>query len=436
MQIYREHNLFSLFFLFGLILLNGIGATLPIPNIKSIAETYDFQYLGFIEAVFITLATIFLVIWGYLVDKIERKVALLVSTVLWSLAALFIALFYEFGIMVYVIGRLIMAIGLSALSPLAYSILADFARYNERGLVASGLNISWVGSSAAGILIGAIFASLWHFSFLLIALFGALVIICQKFINIPERGIQEPSFVGFENFHYPWKITFTGLKNALRSWSIFWLLIQGIFALIPGTIFTYWLIAFLSSDQGLSIGVVVTSVFAITIASGRAVGYPFFGKLGDYLFSKNQTPNVRVIIASLCMVGQAVFFFLAFMSIDSDIILGVIIFGIFFWIGSFIGAASGPNRTALMFDLSMPEQRGSLGALFSLTDQFGEIIGLVFSTYLLQTFTYVEVFLMSLVFYFMAGGAWLMAIFTVEREHNEVTSLLDHRAQEMSLHKL
>ncbi|MHA1331929.1 MAG: MFS transporter, partial [Candidatus Hodarchaeales archaeon] len=343
----------------------------------------------------------------------------------------FISLFYEYGIIIYVIGRLLMAIGLSALSPLAYSILADFAKYSERGLVASGLNISWVGSSAAGILIGAAFESFWNLSFLFIAILGGIVIIWQRFMEIPERGSQEPSFAEFEDFHYPWKISFSSLVNALQSWTIMWLLIQGIFALIPGTIFTYWLISFLSSNQVLGIKIGFTSIFAIVIASGRAVGYPVFGRLGDYLFSKKQTPRARVVIASICMVGQAIFFFLSFMIIDSNI-LSVILFGVLFWIGSFVGAASGPNRTALLFDLSLPEQRGSLGALFSLTDQFGEIIGLFLSTYLLQSFSYIEVFLLSLIFYIFAGGSWSLAILTVEKEYTKVTSLLDHRAEKIS----
>ena len=72
MKIIRRNNIFSLFFLFCLILLNGIGATLPIPNLILLSEYYNFP-IGFIEASFVGVSTLFLLVWGVLVDKMERK---------------------------------------------------------------------------------------------------------------------------------------------------------------------------------------------------------------------------------------------------------------------------------------------------------------------------------------------------------------------------
>jgi len=358
MKFFHQNSILSLFFLFSLILVNGIGATLPIPNLTHLADYYNFQLIGLIEAMFVIISTIFLFVWGFYVDKLERKQLLWIANFIWVFPALLIFVFPEF-LFIYFLGRMGMAIGLSAFSPIAYSILADFAKYEDRGLISAGLNIVWVGSSAAGILLGGLFYFQWNLSFGFLSLLGFLILGWQFFIQIPKRGKQEPVFLLITEYNYPWRIQLKQLPELLRSKTIFWLLVQGFFALIPGTIFTLWLVAFLSSSESLNIASIgIASVIAVVIASGRAVGYPFFGRLGDY-FAKKHGSKARGVIASICMAGQAIFFFFAFMAVDSSL-LNFVLFSLFFWLGSFIGAASGPNRTSLLFDVSLPEHRGML----------------------------------------------------------------------------
>jgi len=425
LQRIRNHYFFPLFLLFSLVLLSGIGVTLPIPNIVNISTSINFEYLGFIEAAFVLISILFIIIWGYLVDKFDRKTLLFFSIIIWVFPSILIASF-PFSIQIYFFGRILMAIGLSALSPLSYSILGDYAIYQERGFLSSGLNLAWVGSSAIGILIGALFSFCWNLSFAFIAVLGIILMIWQLFLIIPERGRQEPFFVKIENYHYPFRITISGIITTLHSRTILGLLIQGFFALIPGTIFTYSLISFLSSGEGLLLNIGQASIFALVIASGRALGYPIFGKIGDYLTLKNGEPRIRAILAALCMAGQAVFFFIAFILLNDNLV-SILIFAGFFWIGSFIGAASGPNRTSLMFEVSFPEHRGSLGSLFSLTDQLGEVFGLVFSTFFLNLYSYVEVFIFSLVFYLIASFVWSLTINKINADRSAIKVRMEAR---------
>lgn len=411
-------------------MLNGIGATIPIPNLTQLSLYYDFPLIGLIEAMFVVVSTSFLFVWGYCVDKLERKQLLWMANVIWIFPALVI-FFFPKSLLIYFLGRMGMAMGLSAFSPIAYSILADFAQYNQRGLIASGLNIVWVGSSAAGILIGGFFYYQWNLSFGFVAFLGILILCWQFFIQIPKRGNKEPAFVGITDYDYPWRIQLNQLPTALKSKTIFWLLIQGVFALVPGTIFTLWLVSFLSSSEGLSVNIQVASVIAIIIASGRAVGYPLFGCIGDYYTKKYGKPQIRGKISSICMAGQAFFFFFAFLSVDSSL-SNFVLFGFLFWLGSFIGAASGPNRTTLLFDVSLPEHRGSLGAFFSITDHFGEVIGIVISTLLLQSFGFNDVFIMSLVFYLLAALAWAFSLPYINGDNLRIQETLNQRAMLIS----
>lgn len=425
MKVIRQNPLFSLFFLFGLILLNGIGATLPIPNLSLIAEYYSFPMIGFVEALFVGVSTIFLLFWGYFVDKTERKTIIWIANVLWIVPSFVIFLFPQY-LMVYILGRLGMAIGLAAFSPLAYSILADFARYQNRGLISSGLNLAWVGSSAAGILIGGFFSNSWYLSFGFIAIIGIIILSWEYFIVIPERGKQEPAFVNIEEFTYPWRIEINQIPKMMKSKTIVLLLIQGSFALIPGTFFTYWLVSFLSSSEGVNTSIGISSVIAIVIASGRGVGYPVFGKLGDYFTHKTGNSVARAKIASLGMIFQAIFFFIAFYAMDSTL-LNFIIFSGLFWIGSLIGAASGPNRTSLLYDVSLPEHRGTLGSLFSLTDQLGVIFGIILSTIMIELSGFKTAFSLSVVFYFIAGLFWVISIKYIKGERTKSFNLLKQR---------
>ena len=93
MKIIRQNPIFSLFFLFSLILLNGIGVTLPIPNLILLAEYYNFPMIGIVEAVFVGVSTFFLIFWGLLVDRLERKKLIWIANILWIFPSFMIFLF-------------------------------------------------------------------------------------------------------------------------------------------------------------------------------------------------------------------------------------------------------------------------------------------------------------------------------------------------------
>lgn len=429
MKITRRNPIFSLFFLFCLILLNGIGATLPIPNLILLSDYYNFP-IGFIEAIFVGVSTSFLLVWGVLVDKMERKKIIWIANGLWIIPSLLISSFPQ-HLIIYIIGRIGMAIGLAAFSPLAYSILADYSKYDDRGLISSGLNLAWVGSSALGILIGAYFSNSWFLAFRFISLVGVIILIWSYFIQIPQRGVQEPTFVNMEEFNYPYRLELKQIPHALNSKPIILLLIQGTFALVPGTFFTYWLVSFLSSSEGINTSIGVASVVSIIIASGRAIGYPTFGKLGDYCTQKTENPVCRAKIASLGMASQAIFFLIAFSVMDSTF-LSFILFASFFWFGSLIGGASGPNRTSLLYEISLPEHRGTLGSLFSLTDQLGVVFGIILSTILIQFSGFRTAFVFSVSFYLVAALVWAMSTLYIKEERAKINIILNKRKKYLS----
>ncbi len=426
----KRNSLSSLIFLFSLILLNGIGVTLPIPNLKIIGDQYNFSLIGLVESVFIVFSMIALVVWGYLVDKYDRRQLLLVANIIWLIPAVIIFFLSDF-LIIYILGRLIMAMGLAAFSPLSYSIIADFAEYKDRGIISAGLNLAWVGSSAIGIILGALFTSNWYYSFGVLAFMGLFIFCWQFLVKIPIRGIKEPALSEIEDLQYPWRIEINLLPKAFKRKSLFWLLAQGMFALIPGTVFTYWLVSFLASSEGLAITIGLASIVSISVASGRVPGYLFFGKLGDYLTSKHTDSSVRARIAGLGMLIQSFFFFGAFLMLGTSR-SNVIVFAVLFWFGSFIGAASGPNRTSLLFNISLPEVRGTLGSLYSLTDHLGAALGVFVSTFFLQFLNYYSVFNFCLLFYLIASFCWYKSICHISTDETSINEILRLRISELT----
>lgn len=417
----------SLFFLLILILLSGIGATLPIPNLLKIEDEFSFPS-GLIEACFVIVTMLFLIIWGFFVDIFSRKAILVFANIVWVISSFLIFLFGD-SLTIYFPLRMLMGMGLSSLFPLAYSLIADFARYQYRGTVSSGLNLAWVGASALGIIIGGQFQR-WQDSFGFIAIIGIILIIISSRLSIPKRAQTEPAFEKLDNYTYEWRLNYSQIKNAAKTRSLWFLLLQGTFALIPGTVYSYWLVSYLAStDQGYGIQLALASVLAVVIGSGRALGYIIFGSVGDKL-SSTKNRKYTVVLASICMFGQAPFFFLAFL-INYSETHSLLLFAIFFWIASFIGGASGPNRTALLFATTLPETRGTLGSLFSITDHIGEALGLFISTFLFITFSFKETFLVVTLIYAIAAVIWLGTVFYINPDSDEVQRILWDRTKKI-----
>ena len=109
----------------------------------------------------------------------------------------------------------------------------------------------------------------------------------------------------------------------------------------------------------------------------------------------------------------------------------LLIFSILFWLGSFIGSASGPNRTSLLFNVSLPEFRGTLGSLYSLTDHLGAALGVFVSTFFLQFLNYNTVFYLSLFFYFVASFCWFRSIQYISSDEKSIETILQTRFDEI-----
>ncbi|MFW9914098.1 MAG: MFS transporter, partial [Candidatus Thorarchaeota archaeon] len=201
------------------------------------------------------------------------------------------------------------------------------------------------------------------------------------------------------------------------------------------------------SDQhkgGFGIDLGLATLLGLSFAFGRVVGYPVFGIIGDYFGRERR--NGKAVVATVCMALQCPFFLMSFFFaslIDPSETSGkkeilwifnqpyLLIFGFFFFVASFVGGGSGPNRRSLLYDINYPEHRGTTGALFYFSDQIGSVLGLTLGSLLLLRVNYLFAFAIVALFYLMAALCWTPAILYANGESKAMRNEMQLRAHQL-----
>lgn len=446
------HEKLATMLVYACTMASTLAYTIVIPALPQMGEDLDTNIIGVVEAIFLAVLTFSVLFWGYQVDRISRRKVLAFSIMLWSSCSFLIFIFAH-SLAIYVTLRLIMALGLGATMPFAYSMLGDLATYQHRGFFSSGLDLIVIMGSGLGILLGGFIGpENWNISFGIVSIVAICVYLPMLLANFPQRGASEPEFEAIrflsKTDKSAYRLNINQLREIFRKRTNLAAFAQGTAALIPGVIFTYFLISLLSDQQngGFGINTGIATLLGLSFAFGRVLGYPTFGILGDYFGSEKR--NRKAMVATICMAAQGPFFFVSFLlatlvdpaeTSGQDNILFLlqqpflILFGLLFFLASFIGGGSGPNRRSLSYDINFPEHRGSIGAIFHFTDQIGAAFGLLIGSLLLAHYSYLSVFALVSLFYFIAALIWTPAIIFADNESASLRNEMCARARDHAL---
>ena len=83
--------------------------------------------------------------------------------------------------------------------------------------------------------------------------------------------------------------------------------------------------------------------------------------------------------------------------------------------------------------MALPETRGTVGSLFSVTDHIGEVLGLFFATFMILDFGYQTTFTFFVFFYPIAAIIWVIAVKTVNRDSERLQEILWQRSKEFQI---
>ena len=410
------------------------------------------------DSFFLLTSATFALIWGYYTDRIDRTKVIIAGAFSWTFGMMLTG--FSSSFIILLISRMVSGIGLGCVIPVGYSIISDAIPPDERsgwfGTLAILSSISNGSGQALSSFVGPILG--WRFPFFLLSGISIVIVCILFFIKIPQRGASENELLDLVelNLDYSYKISKKDLSYIIKKKTNKYLIIQGFFAIIPGTLFVYFMTSMLSThyffELPKEIRLQTAAIFAGLLGVGYLLGNAIMSYVGDILFRKNKKNRTR--LATACMLFSIPFVLLMLFSIEPissdvvtnlgnnkyNIILTIIeIFKvspsyIYYFIFGFIGAVLSTgwvsNKNAVMVDVNLPEHRGTSTSFFSLAEQVGKGVTLLISFSLISIFGSVFNMMLFAVFLWVPSALlWFLAGKSVEVDMDYKSTILSERKQ-------
>ncbi len=449
-----------------LIFITTASANMLIPSFGMIAEDFGIDisrvYIpdsiaGFVEAGV-------MVLWGYYTDRLDRNKIIHGGVFLSTIGFIFTSFCRTFEQLM--IARIISGAGLGFSIPVGISILMDIVPAKQRSAWFGGITIFSSISNGTGQGLAAFLGPLdilehqygWQFPFLILSGLAILVIVILIFVKLPDVGSQEDDLAElqkFEELEYGYKINKKEFLEILKKPTNRILIINGFFAIIPGTVLIFTLITtFTAPEIGFlvnfpdEIKVQVATILGGLVGIGYNIGNVVLSYLGDKFNKKDRRNRTRLaFITNLIAIPFTILTILFLVQVDYNEIgqpegifksigaifsqrpryIGYLICAL---IGSFFSAGYVSNKKAIMVDVNLPEHRGTASSLFRLTEQIGKSITLMLISGLLVLFgTYKKMLIVSTLFWIPSVILWYLASKRVAKDMANKAIILRERQQ-------
>jgi len=240
--------------------------------------------LGAITAVRAVLQAIFTPFWGIMSDKYSRKKILAFGSFLWGVVTILVGSSQSYNQML--LARGINGIALAIITPVTYSLIADYFKPESRGKAFGLLGLT----SVLGAVLGTLYATTisgspifgfdgWRFAYYSFGatsiLLGFLVLL---FAKDPIRGGTEKGFenVGIDTTTY--QISSDHVKTILTNRTFIVIVAQGMVGFLPWSALGF-MILFM---QYVGVDDFTAALAYGIIAIGAALGNLFGGFAGDW----------------------------------------------------------------------------------------------------------------------------------------------------------
>ncbi len=387
---------------------------------------------------------------GYLTDKFPRKILLFVTIIVGEVPCFMTGLVRTEGEFIFM--RALTGIGIGAVLPLTYSILGDLFSSKSRATA-----VAWVGlSTGMGIAVGQLFAGFagpnpdltWRFPFMAVAVPNLfLAFIFLAIAKEPGRGSSEQELKSAldAGAEYVERIQLSDLKKIFSNKTNVLVFLQGIPGTVPWGFFFTYLVDFYHSNKGYT---VQDATLLITMFGGGAILGGFLGGLmGNKLYNKNPA-YLPALCAGTTLVGMIpIFFIVNWKPADINIwetalhLLGglhvtdfaelLLPIGIGF-VGGAIVTVTGGNVKAVLMDVNVPENRGTIFSIFNLADDLGKGLGpFVIGSLLAVVFGRVLAYNIAVGMWIFCGIIWIFLIKIFPKDEEALKKILASRAQSL-----
>ena len=361
-----------MFFLF--MVLHQADRFLIAPLLTQITTEFSLSYTeaGAIQTGSVILAVIFMPLWGYFFDKFARPPLVALASAIWGVTTILSTFSRNF--MELVVTRALTGIDNESYSGV-YSFLSDCFPPEKRATAVGLVNTSNAVGTFLGVLIGTMAGAMlgWRTAFMVTAVPG-LVLAAVILLTIKDkpRGVTEPELAKVKD---KLKETFSleSVRKLLERKSVLLLFSQGFFGVFPWQIMSYWLMMYMEQVRGFTSDeqLIVMLIALLAMVAGNIVS----GVGGDRAFKRSL--RGRVIFAAVGVVVGLVFFD-AGIALKGDLTLFVILGG---FTGFFIPMA-GPNVSASIQDIALPEVRSTALALQVFFENIGSASAPLLTGYL------------------------------------------------------
>lgn len=420
--------------------------TLDAPNLTQIGMSFGLRGPSIDEVIGgksfmwqMVVISVSLILFGYLSDMTNRKMLLGISLLLAGVSYLFASFARSPG--QFIILRSLGGIGIGGFVPVMFSIIGDMFSSRSRaaasGIFVAIVNIGYGNGFILGGAIGSETAFGWRASFqvqsIILILLTGLFILAGK---LPKRGFADTrDTIGEGITEYKGRIKLSDLKTILSIPTNLIFIISCIIATMPMGYIQRFMVDYYSKDVGLGTGT-ATLIFLIVL-SGSLIGDLIGGFFGDILHLKN--PSYPAYLSASALFAGCVLF-LVFFAFDMHSGLTVLILAVLIAIG-FIASAfveiPTPVSKAMMLDVNLPENRGTISALIQITAQIGFGLGALIGVFgddlaVMLGLNPTRLFNFRLAIFILipVGLSWILVAYTIKRDEKKAKEMMLKRMEQ------
>lgn len=374
----RRRTLFALSF--GYFIDQGEGQALSVlfPTLQALWGL-SYSNLGVISTIRNLLQSISSPFWGYISDKMSRKLVILFGTGIWGLWTAAVGFTQNFGQLLVI--RAISGIGLGCLMPATFSIMSDTFPPKDRGKALGLMEATGVfGIIIATVGLGFLATpTLWRWGYFLLGGFSVLSgLIVWFLVKEPVRGEAEPELAGkiTKKDAQKFGLQLSDLPKVLKIPTIWVAIGQGLAGSMPWVVMASFLITWLVNERN------IPAENATLVFAGIVVGTVFSNIIGGYLgdWAEQKSPKYgRTIIGQVSIISGIPLTYILFTQTESWPLWGII--ALSFGTALMISWPGKGAKEPMMQGVVPPELRGTAFSMTTFIESgFAAVAGVIAGT--------------------------------------------------------
>ncbi|WP_461864783.1 MFS transporter [Thermococcus sp.] len=410
------------------------------PNYQQIMAEFGISetQMGLVSTIFVATSALITLLWGFLSDIKKRKQLLVVGVLLGEIPCFLTAFVQSYPQLLLM--RLFTGIGVGSIIPIGYSLIADMFEEEHRGKGYAYIQTAFGFGTLFGMVIAGLIAS-WRPPFIIASVPN--FILAPMFYLIaeePKRGQSEKELkeVLEKGYEYVYRLSWDAVKKSFRTRTNILIFLQGLFGTVPWGVLMYWLVSFLMVSRGMAKD---TATFVLLILGmATVIGTLFGGFVGDYFERKMRggravATGLAIFLGMLAALGIVLYPLPSELTVRGWIALTVYSF-LFLQLVTF----AGPNVTAIISQVNLPEDRGTVFGIFNIIDNVGKAFGPLLGGILIETLrsagytnalAYEYAIIIGSLFWLPCALVWIWIRKQYPEDRGNIGEILRKRAEEI-----